>query len=241
MRPCALNRPKKSALRPRKPLPPARRPIRILVRRLTPQKRAANPNKNRVAPFTSWRRTNPSHRVPPRAGTPPTARLPTVWPQARRPPQCFAPWKSSMGSQTAVPPKCWKAYPRAIRSSLASPSPRRNRSAFSIRSLSIANESRQPPPPRGRPVGTTADALMSAVIQLEEVSKVYDSEGLAVQALDRVSFQIMAGEFVALMGSSGSGKSTLMNILGCLDRPTEGRYLLGGVDVSRSEEHTSEL
>ncbi|HEU0011993.1 MAG TPA: ABC transporter ATP-binding protein [Verrucomicrobiae bacterium] len=73
---------------------------------------------------------------------------------------------------------------------------------------------------------------MSAVIQLAGVSKVYDSGGLAVQALDEVSLHIEAGEFVALMGASGSGKSTLMNILGCLDRPTDGRYLLQGVDVS---------
>ena len=73
---------------------------------------------------------------------------------------------------------------------------------------------------------------MNAVIQLEQVSKVYQTGELAVQALDEVSLRIDAGEFVALMGASGSGKSTLMNILGCLDRPTDGRYLLQGVDVS---------
>jgi putative ABC transport system ATP-binding protein len=73
---------------------------------------------------------------------------------------------------------------------------------------------------------------MSAVIQLEGVSKVYESGELAVRALDEVSLRIEAGEFVALMGASGSGKSTLMNILGCLDRPTDGRYLLHGTDVS---------
>jgi putative ABC transport system ATP-binding protein len=79
---------------------------------------------------------------------------------------------------------------------------------------------------------TLAVTPMSAVIQLEEVSKVYDTGEVTVQALDKVSLQIEPGEFVALMGSSGSGKSTLMNILGCLDRPTEGRYLLQGMDVS---------
>src|SRR5262245_14053311 len=73
------------------------------------------------------------------------------------------------------------------------------------------------------------------VIQLEEVSKVYHAGEVDVHALNCVSLRIEAGEFVALMGSSGSGKSTLMNILGCLDRPSDGRYLLQGVDVSELE------
>src|SRR5262245_28892797 len=80
---------------------------------------------------------------------------------------------------------------------------------------------------------------MSTVIQLQAISKVYHAGEVDVHALQGVSLQIQSGEFVALMGASGSGKSTLMNILGCLDRPTNGRYLLDGVDVSELD--TEEL
>ena len=74
---------------------------------------------------------------------------------------------------------------------------------------------------------------MSAVVQLEEIHKIYDSGEIPVHAVRGVSLTIQRGEFVAVMGASGSGKSTLMNTLGCLDRPTRGRYLLDGTDVSR--------
>jgi putative ABC transport system ATP-binding protein len=70
------------------------------------------------------------------------------------------------------------------------------------------------------------------VIQLDNIEKVYDTSAVRVHALRGVSLVVEPGEFVAVMGASGSGKSTLMNIVGCLDRPTSGTYLLDGVDVS---------
>jgi putative ABC transport system ATP-binding protein len=70
------------------------------------------------------------------------------------------------------------------------------------------------------------------VIEVEDVERVYRlGEDVEVRALGGISLHIARGEFVAIMGSSGSGKSTLMHILGCLDAPTAGRYLLDGVDV----------
>jgi putative ABC transport system ATP-binding protein len=70
------------------------------------------------------------------------------------------------------------------------------------------------------------------VIVVEEIHKYYDLGQTRVHALRGVSTSIARGEFVTIMGSSGSGKSTFMNILGCLDKPSAGRYLLGGVEVS---------
>jgi putative ABC transport system ATP-binding protein len=71
-----------------------------------------------------------------------------------------------------------------------------------------------------------------AIIQVEEVHKYYDLGETRVHALRGVSVRIERGEFVAIMGASGSGKSTFMNIMGCLDKPSSGRYLLEGVEVS---------
>ena len=77
----------------------------------------------------------------------------------------------------------------------------------------------------------SAKAHDGPVVSFEHVAKVYGEGEMAVRALDDVSFDIYEGEFVAVMGSSGSGKSTTMNILGCLDTPTHGRYLFKGMDV----------
>jgi putative ABC transport system ATP-binding protein len=74
------------------------------------------------------------------------------------------------------------------------------------------------------------------VIELRTVSKVYGSGDTVVRAVDRVDLVVERGEYVAVMGASGSGKSTLMNIIGCLDAPTSGRYLLDGVDVRRLDD-----
>ena len=75
--------------------------------------------------------------------------------------------------------------------------------------------------------------MAAPIIQLEDCSKTYVSGEVQVRAVRGVSLTINAGEFVAIMGASGSGKSTMMNTLGCLDRPSGGRFLLDGVDVGK--------
>jgi putative ABC transport system ATP-binding protein len=74
---------------------------------------------------------------------------------------------------------------------------------------------------------------MNTVIQLQDIHKTYHTGEVDVHAVRGVSLGISQGEFVALMGASGSGKSTMMNIIGCLDRPTKGKYSLDGIDVSQ--------
>ncbi|MBI5396699.1 MAG: ABC transporter ATP-binding protein [Verrucomicrobia bacterium] len=80
---------------------------------------------------------------------------------------------------------------------------------------------------------------MNPVIKLDDLHKTYHTGEVEVLAVRGVSLEILPGEFVAVMGASGSGKSTLMNIVGCLDRPTSGRYFLDGTDVSELD--TDEL
>ena len=85
--------------------------------------------------------------------------------------------------------------------------------------------------PRATPLGTS-DATPVTTIELQSLHKVYGEGALQVPVLRGLDVRVEAGEVVALMGPSGSGKSTLLNILGCLDRPSAGHYLLGGRDVS---------
>ena len=74
------------------------------------------------------------------------------------------------------------------------------------------------------------------IIRLEDIRRIYRVGNQEVRALDGVSLSVYKNEYVAIMGPSGSGKSTLMNILGCLDSPNSGHYVLNGVDVSEMED-----
>lgn len=78
---------------------------------------------------------------------------------------------------------------------------------------------------------------MDSIIKLEGISKIYVMGEIEIPALQSVSLEIHRGDYVAIMGPSGSGKSTLMNILGCLDTPTGGRYFLNSTDVSQMNDN----
>lgn len=75
------------------------------------------------------------------------------------------------------------------------------------------------------------------IITVDNINKTYKNGSLELQVLKNISFKVEKGEFLAIMGSSGSGKSTMMNILGCLDNQYEGRYILDGIDISKSSEN----
>lgn len=90
---------------------------------------------------------------------------------------------------------------------------------------------------QARPGGSAT----GAVIRVEELHKYYELGETRVHALRGISLEIQRGEFVAIMGASGSGKSTFMNILGCLDRPSSGRYLLEEIDVSEHDKRALAL
>ncbi len=94
-----------------------------------------------------------------------------------------------------------------------------------MNSMAAINQIEAAPSPSGN----------SVVIVVEEVHKYYDLGETRVHALRGVSVEVRRAEFVAIMGASGSGKSTFMNMLGCLDRPSSGRYLLEGIDVSQHD------
>jgi putative ABC transport system ATP-binding protein len=78
--------------------------------------------------------------------------------------------------------------------------------------------------------------MAKPVIKVQDLTKVYQMGTQEVRALDGVSFDVMENEYIAIMGPSGSGKSTLMNLIGCLDTPTSGNYILNGEDVSKFDD-----
>ncbi len=80
--------------------------------------------------------------------------------------------------------------------------------------------------------------MSSAIVEFVNVRKTYQMGSVTVEALRGVNFRIEAGEYISIMGPSGCGKSTMLNLLGCLDRPSQGHYLLGGQDVSHMDDDT---
>src|ERR1039458_8976096 len=79
--------------------------------------------------------------------------------------------------------------------------------------------------------------MAASIVQLQEIRKTYQMGLVTVEALRGVNIDIEAAEYVSIMGPSGCGKSTLLNVLGCLDRPTSGRYVLGEHDISQLDDN----
>ena len=75
------------------------------------------------------------------------------------------------------------------------------------------------------------------IVDLENINKIYNQESIPVNVLNNVSLRVDKGDYIAIMGPSGSGKTTLMNIIGCLDVATTGKYLLDGEDVSKATDN----
>jgi putative ABC transport system ATP-binding protein len=86
-------------------------------------------------------------------------------------------------------------------------------------------------------LATHAMAATRPIVRFEKISKVYQMGEIAVHALREISFEVLAGEMVAIMGASGSGKSTMLNLIGTLDRPSAGRYFLDGEPVESLDEY----
>jgi putative ABC transport system ATP-binding protein len=108
--------------------------------------------------------------------------------------------------------------------------------------VSLPYYSPEPAYPPGSNSHNSVQAPVRPIVQLVKVWKTYTSGSVPVHALRGVSISVYPGEYISIIGPSGSGKSTFMHILGCLDTPTSGRYLLGGTDVSKmDEEHLAEV
>src|SRR5439155_6724283 len=95
---------------------------------------------------------------------------------------------------------------------------------------------RRPHPPAPRRSPRARREMPAPIVQLHDLRKTYQMGLVTVEALRGVSFEIQAADYLSIMGPSGCGKSTLLNLLGCLDRPSSGRYLLGDQDVSQLED-----